>query len=218
MSKVGVVGKIHSRVGSRSTMKGAGKFVKLLEDKDFMLDVAYLADIFHHMNCLNTQLQRRCQCIVDLFEKVSAFAKKLQVLSADLQSKMIHFPRLRAIIEASEDDVTITSAMTNFLSLLQDNFANRFSDFTIHKRVMTFVRNPFTWEAPEEMDAFFELAGLTTDAGTFEMELIDLKASSEQHDRFVSNNYEKFWVDIDAMTYPTLKQFSLYFLTMFGST
>ena len=201
-----------------STMKRAEDFLEMLGNHDFMLDVAFLADTFHHMNGLNNQLQGRGQCIIDLIEKVSAFQKKIQVLSADLLGKLIHFPRMRAIIEVSEDGVNVTQAMTDFLSALQGNFANRFSDFNIDKNIIKFVKNPFKWEVPDDMDPFLRCSGVVIDEGSFHMELIDLKESSAENDRFVPSDYHQFWVDIDSTTYPTLKKLSLFFLTMFGST
>ena len=131
---------------------------------------------------------------------------------------LIHFPRMRAIIKVLEDGVNVIQAMTNFLSALQGNFANRFSDFNIDKNIIKFVKNPFKWEVPDDMDPFLQCSSVVIDEGSFHMELIDLKESSAENDRFVPSDYHQFWVDIDSTTYQTLKKLSLFFLTMFGST
>ena len=203
-----------------SSSPNAKIFLENLNDDHFLLDVAFLADIFQHMNLLNIQLQGRDQCVIDLIERVSAFQKNLELFSHDLASeRLIHLKNLRAHIEVCKDkNLSVTTIMKDFLCKVQNNFSNRLSDFCIDKNMIKFVRNPFQWEPPQSLRHFIESTGLAIDEGNFGMEVIDLKESSALLDHFNNVGSEQFWVDLDEKTFPNSKKVSFFFLTMFGST
>ena len=55
------------------------------QDKEWMLKVCYLNDIFTTLNELNTSMQSRNQNIITLSEKLSAFKEKLQLWKNKLE-------------------------------------------------------------------------------------------------------------------------------------
>ncbi|KAF3836200.1 hypothetical protein F7725_028758 [Dissostichus mawsoni] len=66
-----------------------------LRNTDFLLDMAFLADITSHLNHLNMRLQGRCQTVSDLYAHMNAFVTKLTLFkdgfSAD-RPNLAHFP------------------------------------------------------------------------------------------------------------------------------
>ena len=55
-------------------------------DVSWMLKVAYLADIFGELNCLNISMQGRNQTLISISEKLKAFKKKLTMWRAKVQA------------------------------------------------------------------------------------------------------------------------------------
>lgn len=62
-----------------SKMRAADDHLAFLQDKMSVSNVAFLTDIFGHLNQLNLQLQGRGKTIVDLVEKLESFTKKLEL-------------------------------------------------------------------------------------------------------------------------------------------
>ena len=105
-----------------------------------MCNVAFLTDIFSHLNTLNLQLQGKEKSVVNLVEKLEAFGNKLDLFHADLlPGRPLHFNTLKTVGEGN-----VTDKMKTFITQLKDNFSARFDDFFISRDVIGFVRDPFT--------------------------------------------------------------------------
>jgi len=70
------------------------------KDKEWMLKVCYLNDIFTALNDLNTSMQDRNQNIISLSEKLSAFKEKLQLWKKKLErGRTAAFPSMNEYLE-----------------------------------------------------------------------------------------------------------------------
>ena len=79
-----------------SKSKAAADHLILTEDEKFMSNVAFLSDIFGHLNLLNLHLQGRDKTIVDMVEKLGSFTMKLEMLEADISNcRLLHFSKLK---------------------------------------------------------------------------------------------------------------------------
>jgi len=64
------------------------KDVSLLEDTEWILDLAFLTDITGKLNDLNCTLQGKGKTVVYLISALNAFKAKMKIFSVDLQKKM----------------------------------------------------------------------------------------------------------------------------------
>ena len=117
---------------SDSKQKKAGALLLQMQDVDFVSQMCFLSDIFHHLNTLNVELQGRNKTVVDVVESLTAFQRKLVLFSSDLTTKMLQFPTLRDFIKSSTN-AKVTAVMTDFIDKLRHNFAARFDDFKMPK-------------------------------------------------------------------------------------
>ena len=70
------------------------------QDKEWILTVCYLNDIFNAVNDLNTSIQGRNQNIITLSEKLSAFKEKLQLCRTKLErGRTAMFPSMNKYLE-----------------------------------------------------------------------------------------------------------------------
>ena len=106
-----------------------------------------------HFNDLNVKLQEEKRTIFDLITAIRAFQKKLEIFKHNIQSYLIHFPRLLEQCKGKKDDRYV-----QFIDKLINNFTVRFSDFSLEKYLWLFIENPF----------------LVTDIATFSAEAKDI--------------------------------------------
>jgi len=62
-------------------------FVAYLNDTEWCAKVAYLADIFYHLNCLNESIQGKEENVLTSSDKLKGFLKKLQVWKRHVENK-----------------------------------------------------------------------------------------------------------------------------------
>lgn len=74
--------------------KKADAFLSQMLDVNFVADMCFLCDIFHHLNSLNLSLQGRDRTVIDTVEKITAFQRKLDLFTLDLNGRLSHFPTL----------------------------------------------------------------------------------------------------------------------------
>lgn len=101
-----------------SKIRAAADHLALLGDEKFMSNVAFLADIFGHLNQLNLQLQGRGKTIVDMVEKLESFTRKLELFKSDISTgRLLHFSTLK-----SQALGQVTELMVDFIKQLRVNF------------------------------------------------------------------------------------------------
>ncbi|KAK6491839.1 general mRNAion factor II-I repeat domain-containing protein 2B-like [Huso huso] len=191
----------------------AVELLQFMNDVPTMSRVAFLCDITGHLNSLNLQLQGRASSVGDLFEKVCAFQRKLEIFNTDLAGKMLHFPTLRVV--ATDD--TSMKMMQEFMNNLIKNFQMRFENFKIPKDVLLFVRDPFVVCAdrpcPSEAKNIFH----SIDEGAFQLEIVRLQSSDVLKAKFREVGPCDFWTQY-ADQFQNSQNLAVFLLTMFGST
>uniref|UniRef100_A0A8C6S850 DUF4371 domain-containing protein n=1 Tax=Neogobius melanostomus TaxID=47308 RepID=A0A8C6S850_9GOBI len=166
----------------------AAEHLAQLEDKSFMANVAFLTNIFGH---LNLQLQGRGKIIVDMVEKLESFIKKLELFETDMTSKrLLHFPTLK-----THAPKQVTEAMVNFVRHVREEFLSRFEDYSCPKEIFAFVRDPLSVQANPEFSTIVKKALPSLDEATFELQLTEFHTN-----------------------YREVKKLVFYVLTMFPST
>lgn len=197
----------------QSKSKAAADHLRILQDMGYMCNVAFLTDIFSHLNTLNLQLQGKEKSVVDLVEKLEAFGNKLDLFHADLLSgRLLHFNTLKTVGEGN-----VTDKMKIFITQLKDNFSARFDDFFISRDVIGFVRDPFTI-TPSGDFSTNAVKMLQLDEAAIQSELAEIQAAGDMKAALSgAESLSAFWISCPEV-YGTLKTLAMYVLTMFGST
>jgi hypothetical protein len=97
----------------------------------FLIKLTYLCDISEKLNFLNTALQGNETHILQLFDKVTTFMRKLDLWKKKLQQengKTDSFPQLKRFLEENEVRLTmdLKSLFTDYLSLMKSHFEKYF--------------------------------------------------------------------------------------------
>ncbi|KAK0152133.1 SCAN domain-containing protein 3 [Merluccius polli] len=193
-----------------SKNKAAADHLVFIQDEKFMSNVAFLADIFGHLNNLNLQLQGKGKTIMDMVEKLQSFTVKLGLLESDISTgRLLHFSTLKT--QARQ----VTGLMVDFVKKIR---ASRLEDFSVPNEVIAFVLDPLTTRPSGELSSLVKTNVSSLDEAKFEMELIDFQTTSLVKDAFRSaESVSAFWVACSE-EYSTIKNLAFYVLTMFPST
>ncbi|XP_061569005.1 SCAN domain-containing protein 3-like [Cololabis saira] len=196
-----------------SKMRAADDHLAFLQDEMSMSNVAFLTDIFGHLNQLNLQLQGRGKTIVDMVEKMESFTRKLELFQSDLLTgRLLHFSTLKSQVRGE-----VTGLMVDFIKQLRANFKSRFEDYSIPRDIVAFVRDPLTVRSADFSSLAKETIPLLDEAA-FEMELIDFQTTSLVSDALKSaQSVDDFWMTCSD-EYSWIKKLAFYVLTMFPST
>lgn len=197
----------------QSQSKAAADHLRIIQDTEYMCNVAFLTDIFSHLNALNLQLQGKEKTVVNMVEKLDAFGNKLDLFHEDLLSgRLLHFSTVKTVGHSK-----VTENMKTFITQLRENFSARFDDFAISRDVIGFVRDPFTISPGGEFSANVRKV-MPLDEAAIQSELIDIQATGDMKAALRgSESLSAFWVAC-PQEYKTLKTLAMYVLTMFGST
>ncbi|KAK0135260.1 SCAN domain-containing protein 3 [Merluccius polli] len=197
----------------QSKAKAAADHLRTMQDSEYMSNVAFLTDIFSHLNALNLQLQGKEKSVVDLVEKLDAFGNKLDLFNADLLSgRLLHFSTLKKVGQSH-----VTDRMKKFITQLKDNFSSRFDDFLIPRDVIGFVRDPFSINPSGEFSTN-SVKMMPLDEAAIQSELAEIQAAGDLKAALRgAENLGVFWLSCPE-EYGTLKTLAMYVLTMFGST
>jgi len=131
----------------------------------WLLDLCFLVDIIEKLNQLNISLQGKNNLIIDSFNHINAFQKKLSLFESQLQcNNAHHFPLLKEFKKSKSNDYNKYAMEIRKLS---DAFENRFSNFELdkYKTIFEIYSSPFhvkVESAPEYL----------------QMELIDLQCNA----------------------------------------
>lgn len=118
--------------------KKAGKFMSLRGNDEFNATVCFWSDTFHHLNQLSVELQGWAKRVSELVEKFHVFLKKaLTLFSWSLSWEDASLPHMKEIQPANYQ------GGFRLLWLIKKDFASRFDDFSISRKVMRFVKDPF---------------------------------------------------------------------------
>jgi len=165
--------------------EGHNDFNKFI-DSDFVIKLAYLCDIFEKLNILNTSLQGKETHILQLYDKVVAFIKKIELWQRKLteeNGKATCFSFLKSFLEDNDLELPMSSLniISDHLMTLKNHFEKYFPEDIVQ---YNWIKDPFS-ENP--------LPNFTT---TEEEQLIDISSDSSLRMKFSSFSLLGFWSSI----------------------
>lgn len=178
-----------------------------------MKDLAFLVDLFGHMNSLNLQLQGKGKSVTSLWTAVKAFKLKLDVFQQDLNGEMIHFPTVREFINSSEIDLD-QRKYEIFLNKMKAEYLERFHQFQEIDKILMLIKQPQHAAPNGPWSDQVKFISPEAELATLQLEMCNLHGNDEE-----VNNPEEFWTAPSTREkYPTLTPMALTVLTFFGST
>ena len=137
--------------------------ITLLENYEWLNDLAFLIDITQMLSDLNLKLQGKDQLVHKMFEHVESFLARLMLIKNQLLSKKTtHLSTLSERVSESIDH----DKYCGLLEKLEDEFENRCQDFKKAKIHLAMFSDPFTVNAETAQDEFqFELLDLQSNSG-----------------------------------------------------
>lgn len=177
---------------------------KYLSNEDWILKLAYMADIFAKLNELNINLQGQSITVLTAHDKINAFVKKLDFWNGKIRLQNYDcFESFHSFIV--ENDVAPTSELINIVCLhlrsLKDNFMHYFPKEQNNTKYK-WIRDPFTSE-PDDCSLAESLIELSSD------ETLKMK--------FESCSLNNFWIYV-RNEYSTLSDEALKVLFPFASS
>ena len=174
------------------------EFAECLSDDHWCSELAYLADIFHELNLLNSGMQDRNENILSSTDKIIAFQKKSAIWKKRIAAGNLEmFPST-----LKSDCPEIAPLILNHLDTLLKNLDKYFPSITIDQ--YDWVRNPFVEFEPFEGQ--FTL--------TEEEELASISSDRTLKLKHSELSLDAFWLVVEK-EYPAIAQKALRFLLLF---
>jgi len=196
--------ELHKEIQQFLRQRGSG-IAEHFENEKFILSLAYLADIFSHLNELNTSIQGTGMNMITAREKMSAFTNKLPIWINRIGSgNYANFPKLDEVSNA-ENLLLIVTEMKEHLQVLSQSFQGYFQ----HGEVSVsqgWMQDPFVFNL-DSMD----------DNDEMKEDLVEMKASNKIKMEFDSMQLDTFWC-AQLNTFPQLAERALEVLVPFATT
>lgn len=184
---------------------GDSDFANCFEDEEWMLKLAYLADIFSHINHLNESLQGPAENILTASDKVLRFKHKLNTWKHSVAKRDLDmFPLLYGVL-SGEGYQQISRHIVPHLDELRSKIQYYFP--SISTQTYTWVMDPYSETAAQP-------GSLTK---TEEEELCELQSSQALQKRFTERSLDQFWVSVQKK-YPALHRKAVNILLQFSSS
>jgi zinc finger BED domain-containing protein 5/7/8/9 len=208
----------------QSTRLSAKDYYEFISDNSNIATIAFLTDIFQHINSFNLKLQGNQKLICHLVSEVNCFCRKIDFFLQDVGNDRLHFHNLKkAVDENHEIDMT---NFTRFLESLKTEFERRFADFRKIKNVVQLLNSSFTLQPDGEW--INEAKNVfNCNRAHLQMEIIEFQSDdvlknlyNEKYSKTeIDSTYDEFWLKyVSEKKYPTLKLLTVKMCTMFGST
>lgn len=182
--------------------------VVMLENTDWVARLAYLADFFSKLNNLNLTLQGKDTHILNMYDKVCGFMKKIKLWESKCEDGDTScFQQLNSYLSAGDvDRAPIVQLVSTHLSRLNSEFNHYFPDIESKSAKLDWVRNPFMTESTDN--------NIPT---RLQENLLDVSSDRGLKMRYSETNLSQFWCDVEK-EYPDLGKHALNELLPFGST
>ncbi len=186
-------------------MRSKGREHDEFTDKQWINDLAFLADVTEHMSSLNLQLQGKNQHIGILWQHVSAFRNKLLLWKQQFnEGTCPHFKTLEGRIK-TDHPVDLTQ-YAEVLSGLHEEFVRRFHQFDDTEVLIKIFHDPFNinpQRAPVDL----------------QLELVELSCDERMKQHHNNHELIAFYHDfLPKNTYPAIYKHALRMVSLFGST
>ncbi|KAJ4440532.1 hypothetical protein ANN_08673, partial [Periplaneta americana] len=107
-------------------MKKQGHEVPELTQEEWLCDLAFSTDLFHHLDILNMSLQGKDKNVISLSDAVNTFMTKLTLWQGQLETgDLYHFHSLESIFTIN---VTLLEKYVTIIKELYDTFESKFRD------------------------------------------------------------------------------------------
>lgn len=195
----------------------ASEYLGFLLDTELnVATIAFLTDMFRHLNLLNLKLQGKGLLVSDLFSEVRSFSNKIGIWCEDILDERLHFPNLKSICD--ETDFIDIKPFESFLNDLKLEFETRFSDFGKIRNVVQILNECFSLkpngEWTNEASEIFH-----SNKAAIQMEMVDFQEDIGLKDIFSKVPKDQFWIKyVSTNKYPEMRKLAIKLCTMFGST
>jgi hypothetical protein len=180
-------------------------FIRKLFGPEWLWDLAFLADITHHVNDLNTRLQGKGRLVFFMFSDVKSSQLTLKLFAKQLnEGNLYHFPCCKSISQEGNSNIP-HKRFIEWLEMLRKGFQVRFQDFEENSKDIRLFQNPFTFE----VEAASEI---------YKLELTDIQTKDELKEAFHSSTWEQFYKCLSDSEFPNIKGLATKMSTVFGST
>ena len=170
------------------------------------MKLAYLADIYQHLNNLNTSMQGAKENILTSTDKLLAFKNKLSVWKKHLSRGNVEmFPLLLQVQTQTKYEYVIP-LITSHLGSLSEKLHKYFP--SLSSDMYDWVRNPFTEFSPSTEN----LLSLQE-----EEELSELQCDRTLKMKFTEVLFDKFWISAKR-EYPVISVKALNVLLQFSTS
>ncbi|KAL4154080.1 hypothetical protein QTP88_001913 [Uroleucon formosanum] len=151
-----------------------------LEEDKWLQKFYFMVDITMKLYKLNIKLRGKGVPAYALLEEVVGFEKKLLIFSEDMESdKLLYFRNLKQYCDEANANIVINYFCIT-IKKMKNEFAKRFEQFKTNKSTLAFIVNPLNTNTHEINIEPFEI-----DAGSFQMQLLDLKNKDLWSDKFI---------------------------------
>lgn len=185
-------------------MNDKGKPVEELKNDEWLLDLCFLVDIVEKLNQLNLELQGKDNIIIDSFNHIKAFQKKLSLFESQLKNNNAqHFPLLKEHKSSKLNNIKYAKE----ISKLKAVFETRFENIEKYSKMFDTYSSPFYVDVDSAQE-------------NLQMELIDLQSNNELKRIFEASNskidfYSRY---ITKEKFPGLRNLAQKVVSAFGST
>ena len=159
-------------------------------DDEWIAKLLFLADVFSHVNQLNSSMQGKEKLFFDVLESIDAFKGKIKLWMHRMKSgRLAAFPGLNLFVE--EKDINLGVILPIFLEHLNTFLSelDRYIPSNDYCRIFNWVRNPFQVSALEvhsNMDCIAE-------------KLLELQSRQMWKDKFKKASLTQFWANVQSM-------------------
>jgi len=175
-------------------------------NKEALIQLAYLADIFTHLNELNISMQGFGVNTITAKEKLTAFSRKLSIwINRVAKINFANFPLLEEVLVSDAERNTIATEIKAHLQKLSESFDGYFAtgDIDISEK---WILDPFIYNL-DSMD----------DSNLLKDDLVQLRTNGRNQMEYETVSLENFWC-AQVMSYPLLAKIALQHLVPFATT
>uniref|UniRef100_H2ZZS8 DUF4371 domain-containing protein n=1 Tax=Latimeria chalumnae TaxID=7897 RepID=H2ZZS8_LATCH len=182
----------------KSFLQEKGRDISVMEDRDWIADLAFLTDVTGHLNDLNLRLQGSQHLICDLFEALCVFQMKLKLFTNQLEKgQLTHFETCQ---EAFPREKYKWNCRASAMKELQGGFAKRFEQFRSERVSFKLFADPFSVDAESVLD-------------DLQLELIKLQCSTVLKSKHREVSLLEFYRALDHTLFPNLSREALKLLS-----
>lgn len=181
-------------------------FCECLESTNWQMKLAYLADIYQHLNTLNSSMQGPKENILTSTDKLLAFKNKLTVWKKHLSRGNVEMFPLLLQVQTQTDYQKVIPLITSHLRSLAEKLDKYFP--SLSSDMYDWVRNPFI-ELSSNSQNLLSLQE--------EEEISELQCDRTLKMKFNEVSLDVFWISV-RLEYPVVSAKALVILLQFSTS